>query len=317
MTNFGGFTFLIGFLLVALPQALLGQESRVWQDSTGKFSTEAQLVAVNDDSVQLKRSDNGKLITVPLEKLSQKDLEFLKQLDQTNEEVPEHETEASFSFGGGSDGTFVTVNLKLIGETAGNAIAIGKLRLDQAKIDGEALEVYEGIGDQHEELVSGFIPVKRGESVFMGESPENCVTFPLQFLYEGDLKKLDELSGSIRVITADHAEKITSRNLTAGRLKNLKLKNAGVSINTQFENNNLAFEVQQGLEKIQKIEILDENGNDITRSLGTGTMEMNGQVTLFFTFEGEIPDDLGVSFYLADGENSVEIPFSVTDAKIQ
>jgi len=48
---------------------------RTWTDSTGAFSVEAELVGVEQGKVMLKRAD-GKIVTVPLERLSKKDQEF-------------------------------------------------------------------------------------------------------------------------------------------------------------------------------------------------------------------------------------------------
>jgi S1-C subfamily serine protease len=51
---------------------------RTWSDKSGKYQLEAQLVSKADDKVVLKRHDNGELITLPIEKLSQLDQDFLK-----------------------------------------------------------------------------------------------------------------------------------------------------------------------------------------------------------------------------------------------
>jgi uncharacterized protein (TIGR03067 family) len=52
---------------------------RKWADGTGKFSVEAKLVEVKDGSVHLKRQD-GKVIAVPLEKLSEVDQKHVASL---------------------------------------------------------------------------------------------------------------------------------------------------------------------------------------------------------------------------------------------
>ncbi|NQT13362.1 MAG: hypothetical protein HQ582_11470 [Planctomycetes bacterium] len=54
-------------------------EMRVWKDRTGKFSTQAEFVAVSSDSVELKKPD-GTLVRVPLRLLSKQDLRFLETL---------------------------------------------------------------------------------------------------------------------------------------------------------------------------------------------------------------------------------------------
>jgi hypothetical protein len=53
--------------------------TRIWTDSTGKFRVEAELIAVAGGKVQLKKSDDGAVIAVPLDKLSEEDRRFLEQ----------------------------------------------------------------------------------------------------------------------------------------------------------------------------------------------------------------------------------------------
>ena len=52
---------------------------REWTDSTGKLKVMASLVKVEGDKVTLRRADNGKEVTLPIEKLSDADQEYLKE----------------------------------------------------------------------------------------------------------------------------------------------------------------------------------------------------------------------------------------------
>ena len=51
---------------------------RIWSNDSGKFRIEAEFVKVADGKVQLKRK-NGEVITVPLDRLSKADQEFIAQ----------------------------------------------------------------------------------------------------------------------------------------------------------------------------------------------------------------------------------------------
>lgn len=51
---------------------------RTWSDATGKFRIEAELVKVADGKVELRRKD-GQNVTVPLDKLSKDDQDYLAQ----------------------------------------------------------------------------------------------------------------------------------------------------------------------------------------------------------------------------------------------
>ena len=62
--------------------------ARKWTDKTGKFSVEADLVQVKGDKAILKKT-NGKVIAVPLDRLSAADRRYLATLNDspTNEPV--------------------------------------------------------------------------------------------------------------------------------------------------------------------------------------------------------------------------------------
>jgi hypothetical protein len=56
----------------------LSQSMRVWIDDTGKFQTCAKFVAVQDGKARLQK-ENGRYLTVSLDRLSAEDLQFLAQ----------------------------------------------------------------------------------------------------------------------------------------------------------------------------------------------------------------------------------------------
>ncbi|TWU42961.1 hypothetical protein Q31b_19950 [Novipirellula aureliae] len=60
----------------------LKSESRTWSDATGRFKTDAVFLSAADGTVNLRRSD-GRTLSVPLEKLSEADQAFVKQLEDS------------------------------------------------------------------------------------------------------------------------------------------------------------------------------------------------------------------------------------------
>lgn len=62
-------------------------ELRTWTDSSGKHSTEAELISVEDGSVKLRRT-NGKELTVAIEKLSTADQDFIDAYLTSPDESP-------------------------------------------------------------------------------------------------------------------------------------------------------------------------------------------------------------------------------------
>lgn len=64
------------FCLAAAP----ADEYRTWTDTTGKFKVEAAFVKLENGKVELKRKDNGKTLSLPIEKLSKADAEHARKL---------------------------------------------------------------------------------------------------------------------------------------------------------------------------------------------------------------------------------------------
>lgn len=56
-----------------------GQEPRTWVSADGKYKTQATLVELTEETVTLRRAD-GKVVTVPRNKLSRADREFLNKI---------------------------------------------------------------------------------------------------------------------------------------------------------------------------------------------------------------------------------------------
>ena len=54
---------------------------RLWQDSSGKHSTKARLLAIDDAAVQLLKED-GSVLDVPIERLSHRDILLVRRLDR-------------------------------------------------------------------------------------------------------------------------------------------------------------------------------------------------------------------------------------------
>ena len=67
-------TLLVLPLLAALS---VRAEARVWTDSTGKYTVDADLIAFNDKQVVLEKPDH-QLVALPLDKLSMADAEYLQ-----------------------------------------------------------------------------------------------------------------------------------------------------------------------------------------------------------------------------------------------
>ena len=83
---------------------------RIWTDRSGEFKIEAELLDTSNGKVRLKKN-NGNKVTVPIEKLSEADQAYLKQLAQAKEPATTPEPRPSaWSAGHGESGKW---NLRL------------------------------------------------------------------------------------------------------------------------------------------------------------------------------------------------------------
>lgn len=74
-------TLMINFLTLICIVNFAGNEtldeSRTWEDKSGKFSVQAEMISVSEGKVKLKR-DDGKIIDVAISRLSQKDQRYIR-----------------------------------------------------------------------------------------------------------------------------------------------------------------------------------------------------------------------------------------------
>src|SRR5262245_53434101 len=100
----------VAFSIAALLLFASIADARVWTDSTGKYSIEANLIAFNNRMVVLQREDH-QLGQVPVEKLSKADQEYLKS-KEASESVKQI---------GGMQTWTLRNGLKMIGRVVGYA----------------------------------------------------------------------------------------------------------------------------------------------------------------------------------------------------
>lgn len=76
----GSVSILALICLGLLTAGSISAEVRVWTDSTGKHTTEAEFVSYKDGKVTLRKPGTTKTLTLPLEKLSDEDQVFVEDL---------------------------------------------------------------------------------------------------------------------------------------------------------------------------------------------------------------------------------------------
>ena len=100
------------FLVITVVAALANVAgARIWTDSTGRYTIEADLIAFNDKSVIIERADH-ELGQVPIEKLSPADRNYLKSKEAS---------EAAKKASGASQSWTMRSGLKVVGRVVGYA----------------------------------------------------------------------------------------------------------------------------------------------------------------------------------------------------
>ena len=74
----GAYMLVLSTSAVCLGAELPAQQLRTWTDATGKHTMQAELVDFNDGTVRLRKL-GGEEITLPVEKLSDADRQFVQQ----------------------------------------------------------------------------------------------------------------------------------------------------------------------------------------------------------------------------------------------
>jgi hypothetical protein len=100
----------LSLLIAGLPIVAQG---RVWTDSTGRYTLDAELVAFDGKTAVLQRADH-ELVAIPVEKLSDKDREYLKSAQSGDPALQAPEEKQAWTL---SDGT------KLVGRVVDYATA--------------------------------------------------------------------------------------------------------------------------------------------------------------------------------------------------
>ena len=89
MNRFSVAWILSGILAACLARSVAGQEkrlpSRTWTDSTGKYKVAAEFVDLKDGEVRVMK-ENREVISVPLERLSLADQEYVKRMLASRED---------------------------------------------------------------------------------------------------------------------------------------------------------------------------------------------------------------------------------------
>ena len=166
------------FPLLIVSIAVTSASARTWTDSTGAFQVEAELVGVENGVVTLRKED-GKVIAVPLDRLSATDRKFLAQRRPAlnGNDPPEDKPPRPLPMGGDAGGAAPNVALtrkvkvsfaqtplhevlRFLAAESGGPILIDHRELDASGVAGDQPVTLEDNGTLHDVLTRVLKPLE-------------------------------------------------------------------------------------------------------------------------------------------------------------
>lgn len=316
-------------LLATLP-AIAIAEIRVWTDASGKHQIEAEFVALDGDNVSLKKSD-GKILTLPLARLSPKDREFAKSLAAPAAAAPQDyqvsaETDLVYVLkGNGHYKLHLTIDLTE--GAAADAFAIGPWSLQPIAAGGETFKV------QEREEGADFVPIDRTGQMYGNDHPENGAR--LQLLIEEfskEAKSLESVEGSVKVWAGGEVRSILIDDMLErpeGPIDDPALKEAGVEFTLTRRGAGewrkiSVIEKRQGVSKLAGVEVVGADGKSFTDEAQRSELERAVELEIDSeSATGAVNhklEDLGdkkLRVFFRVGARELELPFEVEKVAIK
>ena len=308
------------------------QSSRTWTDKTGKFSVDAILLKSSTDSVVLKRSD-GKEITVPKNRLSKSDLDFLAELDNPAEREPRTTGEllekikvaakavwAKDKFGGPSN---LEVQITASGTPAKNATHIGMFDLRKLT-DQEGGDIKQKKPRfQLSDIAKEFEKVERPENEMFEKHPKNGVQVKCVIETEEVVPtQISELVGSFKIQTGGKKTEIKIANISSfvGKpVVNEQASKFGFELSVELEDDKnsaggkyLTVRVDGKVDDLMDVKVVNAKGKKPENQTG---WSHSGSIHGFF-FDGAITPDVALVLVAVTDRTEVEIPFEFKSLRI-
>ena len=345
--------WLVGLFAISLSLDAAAQE-RTWSSSNGKFKVTGELIERAGTDVKIKRSDNGKVITVPVEKLSEADQQFLDsaKLDgdssgsgtknddggsgtkKGDDVAPEKKMEANLKVAGksqwsefpffDSDGKKepldLQLNIEAKGDMAATAIYYGMVKITKLEADGKAIKTKKD-KFSFNSPEKNFIKVERSENSFFNKHPKDGVRLTLDFEHpENKLKAFTAVEGEFKIRTGGKREstKIENALAMAGKeIENEKLKSLSIKAEIKQDESMLVLELEGDLQPVYDVKLVDKKGKKPDKLMGNGWSGSDKIANYSFQFQDEeIADDLVLQISLATDMKEMTVPFKLKDVAV-
>lgn len=314
---------LLSLSLFAAP--LLSAKPRTWKSVTGKFSLEAEFVEMVEDKVKL-RTAAGAIKTVPLDKLSDADRKFLKdlekkQLGDIKITATARKSEVFSSRNGKTIKSLrADVKLEFLEGLAKDAFAVASVKSAKAIASGEELEFQKKFIE-----TSDYYLIDRAGKGFFKDHPANGIWSELIFKNVTDkMTKLDSLSGSVIVLTGGTEREVIIEDplkQKSGPINSPILKKAGLDLTWSRAGSN-GFETIEISRKVGAlgfagIALFDADGDEVKDlNLGTG-MSDKTDTSVNLSVKSEVLKGATLMILIREGCKKVEVPFELTDVPLK
>lgn len=307
---------------------------RVWTDSTGKYRITALFVQLEGDTVVLKKSD-GKIIRVPITRLSQEDQRMARTSASRN--LPQKAGEASTSslalrisatvsmeapfgvivFGEVERQNPIFVTLRIQGPTVADAVKYGQFRFESIKDDrGQALKLLKPLeGTFNAKLQEEMVELDH----FFLDRPDEL---KLHLILEKPSRDAKEISiaGSFQLVVGqsiviDNVLAKLGKPLSAPGLDQVGTVSASLPRPDESDvAGALAIDFRGDRAKIDDIELLDGDGQKISTG---GTGSGSRQQARYIRWTGEkLPTDTKLRIALKKKPESVAVPITLSQVAI-
>ena len=339
-------SFLVLFLFAA---AVAPASARKWTDKTGKFSVEAEFVKLADGKVTLRKTD-GRVIAVPVEKLSEADravvtklaaeaakpvepkkpVEPAKPVDPPKPDPPakpdydvQVETRAKWSSTTsiGSDGKEKPKDLQVIvdltGKDAANASYYGLIKVTKAMAGSKSLKQKDNPfnfgGNPREKMVQ----IRRSGS--FAKQPKDGVKVQLDFEHPGKVDTVTEIEGNVTLRTGGKRSEALIKGVA--KLKQPpsmpELEDANVKLKFSRDNDGgLQVDISGNAEAVSSMTMVDSDGEKY-ENVYSGSGTINGkQHYSFHPEKGKMPSGARLLIKLITGQREIKVPFAATNLKV-
>lgn len=316
--------------------------ARVWVDSTGRFNTEAEFVALTEGTVTLEAPD-GRIIKLPLDRLSADDQALALKLGGAGNKVAgpmpdknakgpqenpdksdikvtaEAKLQPGVSIRNGEREEYVTLKIEVtaLGGVAADAFAMGPVQVEPLMINGKAYKAEKGFGSE------GFDAIDRNAKGIFADHPKDGVTGEIDFgKVPNDTAMAGSLKGSIQVMAGGTEKVVDINDLLKRRTATINdpaLKSAGMSVKFIREGKgddmNVGVELDgESANAFVGLELVDRQGQPLKSSSGSGTM--NGVKQFQEYASEEVFKDAILRLRFRDGAEKVDIPFHLPEVEV-